>query len=215
MTEPRWKQRGASYREPTPRWHGPGDDRSVPRPFHPPPPPRPDVGGLYLVATPIESGDMTLRALDVLAAADLVLAEDYAGVGQTAERLGSRRNSNAATTTPRRSRRDRDQRVRAGEVVTGARRGHADGVGPRFSDRGPRTMIAASLPVHPIPASSLLAAPDAGGATGGSRSAVRGVPARQVDATCVDDRAEISTADAGLLRKRPAPAPPRLRHGRC
>lgn len=134
---------------------------SEPGPFPPTaPPPRRVEPGLYLVATPIGNlRDMTLRALDVLAAADLVLAEDTRvtaklltayGLKAKLERCDDHASSRAAEQAI--------ERLRAGEVVALV----SDAGTPLVSDPGfvvARAVIAEGLPVHPIPGpSSLLAA---------------------------------------------------------
>ena len=124
------------------------------------PPARSVAPGLYLVATPIGNlRDMTLRALDVLAAADLVLAEDTRvtaklltayGLRAKLERCDDHASARAAEIAV--------ERLKAGEVVALV----SDAGTPVVSDPGfvvARAVIAAGLPVHPIPgASSLLAA---------------------------------------------------------
>lgn len=124
------------------------------------PPARSVAPGLYLVATPIGNlRDMTLRALDVLAAADLVLAEDTRvtaklltayGLRARLERCDDHASARAAEIAV--------ERLKAGEVVALV----SDAGTPLVSDPGyvvARAAIAEGLPVHPIPgASSLLAA---------------------------------------------------------
>lgn len=124
------------------------------------PPARPVAPGLYLVATPIGNlRDMTLRALDVLAAADLVLAEDTRvtaklltayGLKAKLERCDDHASNRAAETAV--------ERLKAGEVVALV----SDAGTPLVSDPGyvvARAVVAEGLPVHPIPGpSSLLAA---------------------------------------------------------
>jgi 16S rRNA (cytidine1402-2'-O)-methyltransferase len=124
------------------------------------PPARPVAPGLYLVATPIGNlRDITLRALDVLAAADLVLAEDTRvtakllsayGLKAKLERCDDHTSARAAEIAV--------ERLREGAVVALV----SDAGTPMVSDPGfvvARAAIAESLPVHPIPgASSLLAA---------------------------------------------------------
>ncbi|WP_024354411.1 16S rRNA (cytidine(1402)-2'-O)-methyltransferase [Brevundimonas naejangsanensis] len=131
-------------------------------PLFPPtaPPARPVSPGLYLVATPIGNlRDMTLRALDVLAAADLVLAEDTRvtaklltayGLKAKLERCDDHASARAAETAV--------ERLKAGEVVALV----SDAGTPLVSDPGyvvARAAVAEGLPVHPVPGpSSLLAA---------------------------------------------------------
>lgn len=124
------------------------------------PPPRAVAPGLYLVATPIGNlRDMTLRALDVLAAAEVVLAEDTRvtaklltayGLKAKLERCDDHASARAAEAAI--------ERIAAGAVVALV----SDAGTPLVSDPGyvvARAVIAAGLPVHPIPgASSLLAA---------------------------------------------------------
>ncbi len=124
------------------------------------PPARPVSPGLYLVSTPIGNlRDMTLRALDVLAAADLVLAEDTRvtakllaayGLKARLERCDDHASTRAAELAI--------ERVAGGGVVALV----SDAGTPMVSDPGfvvARAVIAAGLAVHPIPgASSLLAA---------------------------------------------------------
>ena len=116
--------------------------------------------GLYLVPTPIGNmRDITFRALDVLAAADLVLAEDTRvtakllsayGLKARLERCDDHASARAADLAV--------ERLREGQVVALV----SDAGTPLVSDPGfvvARAVIAEGLPVHPIPgASSLLAA---------------------------------------------------------
>ncbi|WP_292052203.1 MULTISPECIES: 16S rRNA (cytidine(1402)-2'-O)-methyltransferase [unclassified Brevundimonas] len=124
------------------------------------PPARPVSPGLYLVATPIGNlRDMTLRALDVLAAADLVLAEDTRvtaklltayGLKAKLERCDDHASAKAAAIAI--------EHLKDGAVVALV----SDAGTPMVSDPGfvvARAAIAEGLPVHPVPgASSALAA---------------------------------------------------------
>lgn len=124
------------------------------------PPPRRVEPGLYLVATPIGNlRDMTLRALDVLAAADLVLAEDTRVTAKLLSAYGlkarlERCDDHAAA----RAAEQAVERLREGQVVALV----SDAGTPLVSDPGfvvARAVIAEGLPVHPVPGpSSLLAA---------------------------------------------------------
>ncbi|HZZ88779.1 MAG TPA: SAM-dependent methyltransferase, partial [Caulobacteraceae bacterium] len=136
-------------------------DNSPPR--RPPPPAlsaAPLAPGLYLVATPIGNlRDITLRALDVLAAADLVLAEDT--------RVSAKLLS-AYNLSKRVERYDEHAAARARPKVLaalseGARVALVSDAGtPLVSDPGyrlAREAIDAGVPVFPIPgASAALAA---------------------------------------------------------
>lgn len=124
------------------------------------PPPRPVTPGLYLVATPIGNlRDITLRALDVLAAADLVLAEDTRVTGKLLSAYGLKRpllryDEHAAERTAPRAL----EALAGGQVVALV----SDAGTPLVSDPGFRLVNQAleqGARVHPIPGpSSVLAA---------------------------------------------------------
>lgn len=115
--------------------------------------------GLYVVATPIGNlRDITLRALDVLAAADLVLAEDTRVAGKLLAAYGlsaklERYDEHGAERT----------RPRALAALAAGRRVAliSDAGTPLVSDPGYRLVreaAAAGLPVFPVPGASALLA---------------------------------------------------------
>jgi 16S rRNA (cytidine1402-2'-O)-methyltransferase len=193
-------------------------------PFPPTAPlPRPVAPGLYLVATPIGNlRDMTLRALDVLAAADLILAEDTRVTGKLMAAYGLKgKLERCDDHASERAAGHAIERVREGQVVALV----SDAGTPVISDPGfvvARALIAEGLPVHPIPgASSLLAALTIAGQpsdrvlflgflppkTAGRKSALEAV--RDVRATLVffesGPRLRASLSDmAAVLGPRPA-----------
>ena len=129
---------------------------------HPPPPPLSDAPlepGLYLVATPIGNlRDITLRALDVLAGADLVLAEDTRVAGKLLSAFGLSKKL---------ERYDEHSADRAGpKALALLREGGrvalvSDAGTPLVSDPGyrlAREAIAENLKVIPIPGASALLA---------------------------------------------------------
>jgi 16S rRNA (cytidine1402-2'-O)-methyltransferase len=125
-----------------------------------PPPPKPVSPGLYLVATPIGNlRDITLRALDVLEAADLILAEDTRVTAKLLTAYGlskkmARYDEHVAADVERRVL----EALADGKIIAQV----SDAGTPLVSDPGQslsRAAAVAGFPVHPIPgASSVLAA---------------------------------------------------------
>jgi 16S rRNA (cytidine1402-2'-O)-methyltransferase len=125
-----------------------------------PPPAKPVSAGLYIVATPIGNlRDITLRALDVLVAADVVLAEDTRVAAKLLSAYGIKKpllrydDHAGPKVLP-----EILERLLRGEVVAQI----SDAGTPLISDPGYRLVSEAQahqISVHPIPgASSVLAA---------------------------------------------------------
>jgi len=115
--------------------------------------------GLYPVATPIGNlGDITLRALEILAGADLVLCEDTRHSARLFEAYGIK--------TPRTALHEHNERARIGSILDQIRAGKAialisDAGTPLLSDPGfplVRAAREAGLDVVPIPGPSALLA---------------------------------------------------------
>lgn len=117
----------------------------------------PLVPGLYVVATPIGNlRDITLRALETLAAADLVLCEDTRHSATLLDHYGIR--------TARRPLHEHNERERIGAIAAMVREGRAvalisDAGTPLLSDPGfplVRALRNEGLPVFAIPGPSAL-----------------------------------------------------------
>lgn len=119
--------------------------------------------GLYLVATPIGNlRDITLRALDILASADLVLCEDTRHTARLFDAYAIR--------TPRSALHEHNERARVADILSRLEAGAvialvSDAGTPLLSDPGFPLVRAArekGLPVFPVPGPSALLAALAG-----------------------------------------------------
>lgn len=117
----------------------------------------PLAAGLYVVATPIGNlRDITIRALETLAAADLVLCEDT--------RMSARLLDHYGIKGPRKALHEHNERARIEEIAERLRTGQAialisDAGTPLLSDPGfplIRALAEDGLPVFPIPGPSAL-----------------------------------------------------------
>jgi 16S rRNA (cytidine1402-2'-O)-methyltransferase len=133
----------------SPTWHLKGTEVAAP----------PLAAGLYVVATPIGNlRDISLRALDTLAAAALVLCEDTRTSAKLLDAYGIR--------TPRQPLHEHNERARIGAVIARLEAGEAialisDAGTPLLSDPGfplVRAVRAAGLPVFAVPGPSALLA---------------------------------------------------------
>ena len=129
-------------------------DRSAPRPLDP---------GLYLVATPIGNArDITLRALDVLAAADILAAEDTRNTRRLLDIHGVRREGRSIV--PYHDHNGAAQRPRLLAALAEGRSVAlvSDAGTPLLADPGYRLAVEAIAAGHPVTAvpgaSALLAA---------------------------------------------------------
>ncbi len=121
---------------------------------------QPGGGALYLVATPIGNlGDITLRALEVLKAADRIACEDTRTTRKLTQHYGIK--------APLTAYHEHNEARASAQLVEAMQRGErialvSDAGTPLLSDPGGRLVgaaIAANLPVIPLPgASALLAA---------------------------------------------------------
>jgi len=117
----------------------------------------PLAAGFYVVATPIGNlRDITLRALETLAAADVILCEDTRTSARLLDHFGIR--------TPRKPLHEHNERERADAIVADLQRGSAialisDAGTPLLSDPGfpvVRAVRQAGLPVYAVPGASAL-----------------------------------------------------------
>ena len=115
----------------------------------------PLAAGLYVVATPIGNlRDVTIRALEVMAAADILAAEDTRHTRRLLDRYGIRRRAVAHHEHNEAAGAERlTAEIAAGRSVALV----SDAGTPLVSDPGGRLVAAvreAGLPVHPVPGAS-------------------------------------------------------------